>query len=828
MTDKEDQSTKYHIHIEKAEGVIIGDKAQVTQQLGLPEGLRRFDEKIEIPTPPFQFVQEVFPPFVNRMAEIEKLRTHFAHCLKNEVARVVLVRGEVGIGKTRLINEFVGQLVDQKRAVCTIRTCAEGIPGSRLLGQIASDVSQLCPCRPNSVSPQLIESLVNRLQQGHSFSATSELGVGPELIELAWAIVGAFAEVHPIVIAIEDLDCGDRDTLFFLQQGATGRAGQILIIGSYRPAIGEQAQGLDDILHQTRVGCLELRGLSRNDTRTLIGHSCPSPAFGADFYEVVHDRTGGNPSFVIEVIEDLKQKGIISQTADGAWRVAQDVSQIRSWIPVRLADLVRAQFRDLKQVNRRAARDARSAAVIGRQFLVQILQRIANYSDQQVFELMESIEAMEAHRLVQRWDDPELALVDRTYAFRSSITWELLYQPRPDLHRQIADILLDLYPDPAAQRKLLFWRAWHYQRAGAPEQAVKFLRLAAEESSLRQLPYEAIEFRERLLDQLRQLPKEIDPVEEATLLKEIASLEAQIGRLDEALEHYREAAEAATKARDKELQIELVVETAWVMVKQERFEEAESLFGEAERSSRGWRRVSPPLLSLLHRRLAALYLEKVAVSYNSGSDEDLALALYHTREAEAGLRAADPKQKRMMTDWALLLNSYGRVFFHGQQYARARKAFEEGLAICQRAKDETTASYILNNLGSLYMTEENYAQAETYFRNSLIVTEREDNLYLRAKTLLNLGDLYTLQNLEPDAIRLLEEALWISRLLKHQSLTFDTACNLGSAYFNLREYDAADQHFQIARKIRPAHPFPAEMLDRISTAFATHVSRNHI
>ena len=826
MTDKENKRTEYHIHIDKAEGVTIGDKPQVTQQFGSPKDFRHFDEKVDTPTPPFRFVRKVFPRFVNRAAEIEKLHSHLALCLKTKVAQIALVRGEVGIGKTRLINEFMAQLVDQEQAVCTIRTCTAGIPGSRLLGQIASDISQLCPHPPISVSPHLIESLVHRLRQGHGFITTPELGVGPELIELAWAILGAFAEVHPVVIAIEDLDCADRDTLFFIQQGANGRAGQILIIGSYRPT-NEQAERLDGMMHQRKVECLELRGLSRNDTRTVIGSLCPTPAFGADFYEAIHDRTDGNPYFIIEVVEDLKRKDIIRQAGDGAWGIAQDVSHIKSWIPERLADLVRVQFRDLEQANRQAARDARSAAVIGRQFLVQILQRIANYSDQQMSELMESIEAMEAHRVVQRWDDPDLALVDRAYAFRSPITWELLYQPRRDLHRQIADILLDLYPDPAAQRKLLFWRAWHYERAGALEQAIKLLWLAAEQSSLWQLPYEAIEFRERLLEQVRQLPK-VDPVEEATLLKEIASLQAQIGRLDEALEHYREAAEAALRARNKELQIELRVEIAWVMVKQERFEEAESLFGEAERSSRGWRRVSPPLLSLLHRRLAALYLEKVAVSYNSGSDEDLALALYHTREAEAGLRAADPKQKRMMTDWALLLNSYGRVFFHGQQYARARKAFEEGLAICQRAKDETTASYILNNLGSLYMTEENYAQAETYFRNSLIVTEREDNLYLRAKTLLNLGDLYTLQNLEPDAIRLLEEALWISRLLKHQSLTFDTACNLGSAYFNLREYDAADQHFQIARKIRPAHPFPAEMLDRISTAFATHVSRNHI
>ncbi len=90
--------------------------------------------------PPFTFVAETSPNFQGRIAELTWLNEQFSQVILQKNSRTVLIRGQVGIGKSRLINTFGINLINDERSYIVIREFGEEFTPDQMIAQLVVDV----------------------------------------------------------------------------------------------------------------------------------------------------------------------------------------------------------------------------------------------------------------------------------------------------------------------------------------------------------------------------------------------------------------------------------------------------------------------------------------------------------------------------------------------------------------------------------------------------------------------------------------------------------------------------------------------------------------
>src|SRR5262249_15002001 len=158
---------------------------------------------------------------------------------------------------------------------------------------------------------------------------------------------------QPIVIVLEDLHWSDHSTAEFIAYLAQRRGpARLLLIGTYRPAdLQARAHPLKGVVQelQARGRCEELRLKTLRETEidTYVGKRFGEGTFPATLAELIHQRTGGNPLFMVNMIEHFLREGVVAE-ADGRWRVCQDVKTAEVGVPDNLRHLIEKQLERLE------------------------------------------------------------------------------------------------------------------------------------------------------------------------------------------------------------------------------------------------------------------------------------------------------------------------------------------------------------------------------------------------------------------------------------------------------------------------------------------------
>ncbi len=244
------------------------------------------------------------PPFVGRETQLNALTSAVDAAADGE-SLLVLVAGEPGIGKTRLVTELAAQV--EARAVWATGWEGGGAPAywpwRQLIRSLADD----------DQGP-LAEALARLDGTGHT-----ESGADPRF-QLFDAVAGGLAAVsrtHPLLVVLDDLHWADEGTIRMLQFLARDtRARRLAIVGTYRdtdldpthPLALGLAELVRDGLHIT------LGGLGPRDVATLVSSA------GRDFSDEsgtlarLHRQTGGNPFFLWELLQLERSSGALDTT----------------------------------------------------------------------------------------------------------------------------------------------------------------------------------------------------------------------------------------------------------------------------------------------------------------------------------------------------------------------------------------------------------------------------------------------------------------------------------------------------------------------------------
>jgi tetratricopeptide (TPR) repeat protein len=255
--------------------------------------------------------------------------------------------------------------------------------------------------------------------------------------------VGLLTEVSredSVVLVLDDLQWADSGSLALLRHlMVVDHPMKVLVLGTFRDSELSLSPDLRETLGALRrhqgVSRLELGGLDGSGVESLIeavaGHRLD--AFGMGLAEAVHRETDGNPFFVTEVLRHLRDTGVVQRNQAGRWVTTGTFDG--SGLPESVREVIDGR---VARLGRDATRVLFTAAVIGRDFDLEVLEQATRVP---VDALLDILEAASTSSLVHEVDD-----APGRYNFRHALVQHTLYEGmgparRARVHERVAGAL---------------------------------------------------------------------------------------------------------------------------------------------------------------------------------------------------------------------------------------------------------------------------------------------------------------------------------------------------------------------------------------------------
>jgi predicted ATPase/DNA-binding winged helix-turn-helix (wHTH) protein len=314
-----------------------------------------------------------------RVVGREKALSRLEYCLEKVLAgerQTIFVTGEAGIGKTALVDTFIrritaGRSIRIGRGQCLEQygTCEAYFPVLDAIGRLGREHARVVDVlRAHAPMwllqmPRLVNASDRAILSRELVNATGER----MLREMADALEVLAAEV-PLVLILEDLHWSDYSTLDLISYLARQRhMARLMVIGTYRTAellvSGHPLRAVKrELLPKQQCAELPLEYLSAEAVRNYLTVRFPGNRFPAKLADLIHQRTDGNPLFMVNAVDFLVKEDFIRQEADD-WQFVQAVEKIEVKMPDSIKQMIEKQLDRLAESERRTLEAASIAGV---------------------------------------------------------------------------------------------------------------------------------------------------------------------------------------------------------------------------------------------------------------------------------------------------------------------------------------------------------------------------------------------------------------------------------------------------------------------------------
>ncbi len=393
---------------------------------------------------------------VGREQELEQLRAAL-RAASTERGRIVCVPGETGMGKTTLVEDFLGELQDTGSVAIARGRCSERLAGTEAYLPLLEGLESLL--RGDSAVARLMNSLAPswHAQIGPAAGGAARSGGGQAnsqerlKLELA-AFFQELSRQRRTVLFFDDLHWADVSTIDILAY-LTGKFDQlrILVVLAYRPSeLGLSKHPFLDIKPDLQAHglCqdLTLKFLTASDFERCVAEEFPGHRFSQQFLSAIYAKTSGNPLFLVDLMRYLRDSGAVVQQ-DGAWVLDRPITEIERKVPESLRGLIQRKIDRLSEEDRKLLT---VASVQGNEFDSEVLAKALQMDPADVEERLEVLERVHALvRVVGEHEYPNRTLTMR-YRFVQTLYQNVLYTTlrptrRSALSAVVAQTLLTAY-----------------------------------------------------------------------------------------------------------------------------------------------------------------------------------------------------------------------------------------------------------------------------------------------------------------------------------------------------------------------------------------------
>jgi predicted ATPase/class 3 adenylate cyclase len=505
-------------------------------------------------------------PLIGRRAELARL----CACLDlacTGSAQLVRVVGAAGVGKTRLVNEFIAYIRDDRRFdSLAIRTAACSPLGEQSHGTLAAilrsayGISHMAS--ETETRAKLAESLlelglpsgeIDRLMPlylhvlGLEDPDAAFRHLEPEQLrrQILFAVRTLFERrlsLSPLLIIVEDLHWADQaslEALRFVIDRLDRRP--LMVLLTLRPTIAT------DQMDTARISrtALRLVSLSPEDGQKLL-----AAQLGEDWVRTspklcrrILGQTDGNPLFMEEIVRALLEQGIIERI-DGKWKTVSDGDAAD--IPASIQAMLLSRIDRLPGWVRQLAQEA---AIVGPQFPVGLLTATAGIPADRVEEAIEILCEAEIVEDVQGASELEM----RSCRFTQSLLREVIYnnllrRQRTEMHGKVAATLERISGGHPSRLEDLVMLGYHFAASAERKKGAFYLMEAGDRARASHANADAIRYYEQALDALSG--EDADASDRNVLRERIGDLYGPAGSRDLAFRHYGEVLDAFRAADD--------------------------------------------------------------------------------------------------------------------------------------------------------------------------------------------------------------------------------------------------------------------------------------
>jgi DNA-binding winged helix-turn-helix (wHTH) protein/energy-coupling factor transporter ATP-binding protein EcfA2 len=280
---------------------------------------------------------------------------------------VVFITGETGIGKTTLLEAFVETVSSDAGVWIAAGQCLEHFAEGEAYFPVLEALSRLChqPGRERLVeilrrqAPTWLAQMPSLLSEADRERLKREtLGAAKErmLREIAGAIDALTLET-PLLLVLEDLHWSDYSTVDFISHLARRREpARLLVIGTFRPAeLIIKKHPLREIQRELqahrRCSQLPLEFLTEAAVARYLALRFPGSDFPPSLPRLIHERTDGNPLFLVNLVDDLIAQNRLVRAGAG-WELSVPVEIAAMAMPESLQQLIERQLERLGQGER--------------------------------------------------------------------------------------------------------------------------------------------------------------------------------------------------------------------------------------------------------------------------------------------------------------------------------------------------------------------------------------------------------------------------------------------------------------------------------------------
>ena len=723
-------------------------------------------------------------PFVGRNNEYGTLIGLIAR-LTTGRGYTVLIEGEPGIGKSRLLREVAHYAQTQELPILTTN-CYEierAIPYQPVIDLVTRALDRISAIALHNLPPVSLAELAALVpevgehcpelpQLSNDFPEARQARLSRAVDQLLEASRGR----RPALLLVDDIQWADDasvQVLHFLARQTAQRPQ--LVIYAYRDEAVDSderfAQLIESLRRDSDARRISLARLDYADTQSIVAALATNLA-APDLAERLHRETEGNPFFLMSILQSLSEgeTQLESRSSDAPGLLPD---ALRAAVRVRLAHVPKA-IRPLLD----------TAAVLGRRFDFDTLLDVTREPEAQ---LLDAVEALVKRRLLREERDGGM------YDFSHDKLREVVYRDisgarRRLLHQSVAETLERHDADTTHERDAQL--AEHYERAHVWSKALQYLVLAAEYSLRLFAMRDALHWLDRAVALSEAHPESLDEHQRLSIYEQRGAARAQAGQTQGAVADIRRVIDVLRASGEREKTRDAMIQLGMAYRRADQYDEAAACLTEALRESRLMNDDRHAADTLYHlgtvawstgknNQAIAFHQQAVEICEQTGFTDLVAVQAYHGR-GEAYFANAEPSEAitcytrslelargigdRSYESENLMMIGHACVGTRGLgDYPRAMANFEAALEIAKAADLQWHFGPTLLGLDHVRACMGHYGEAWTGMQQTLHWLESLNQVRYQLIALDSIGHLLLDLGLNDGVIGHLERGLAIGR-----------------------------------------------------------------